>query len=88
MAEALGASYVPVDRGTAWGTPWSTTWFRVSGKVPPEWAVPGSRRCSTSASTTDNPGFQAEGLAFAPDGTPIKGVSPRNNWLPVGARAV
>ena len=87
VAEALGAAYVPVDRGTAWGAPWSTTWFRVSGKVAPEWAGARVEAVLDLGFNDDHPGFQAEGLAFASDGTPIKGVSPRNNWLPVGAGA-
>src|SRR5919107_3206582 len=33
------------------------------------------------------PGFQAEALAYAADGTVLKGVQPRNNWIPVTGRA-
>jgi alpha-mannosidase len=81
---ALAAAYVPVERGTPWGAPWSTTWFRLSGKVPPEWAGKRVEAVFDLGFDSRGPGFQAEGLAFGADGSPIKGVHPRNNWLPVG----
>ena len=33
------------------------------------------------------PGFQCEGLVYRPDGTPVKGLNPRNQWVRVGAPA-
>ncbi len=87
VADALAASYVPVDRGTPWGAPWSTTWFRISGKVPAEWAGLRVEAVFDLGFDDRSPGFQAEGLAFGPDGAPIKALSPRNNWLPVGEPA-
>ncbi len=71
--------------GDALGAPWSTTWFRVSGQVPAAWA---GRRVEAVVDLGFNdrgPGFQAEGLAYGPDGAPLKAVQPRNNWLPVQA---
>ena len=29
------------------------------------------------------PGFQAEGAAWSPDGQLVKGISPRNAWVPL-----
>jgi alpha-mannosidase len=83
VPEALAALYVPIGPGTPWGAPWSTTWFRISGKVPPEWAGRRVEAAIDLGFDDRNPGFQAEGLAFSPDGVPVKGLSPRNNWLPV-----
>ena len=83
VADALGAPYVPVERGAPWGTPWSTTWFRLSGRVPPEWAGRRVEAVFDLGFNDRSPGFQAEGLAFGVDGRPIKAVMPRNSWLPV-----
>ena len=38
---------------------------------------------STSGSAADQPGFAAEGLAYAADGTVIKGIEPRNSYVPL-----
>jgi len=83
IAEALAAKYAPMERGAPWGAPWSTTWFRVSGKVPPGWAGETVQAVVDLGFDDSGPGFQAEGLAFSPGGSPIKAVSPRNNWIPV-----
>jgi alpha-mannosidase len=87
VQDGLAGAYVPIDPGAPWGPPWSTSWFRISGKVPPEWA--GSRVEALIDLGFDGrgPGFQAEGMAFDADGVPIKGIAPLNNWLPVGSEA-
>jgi len=81
--EALEATYVPVRAGDPWGPPWSTTWFRVTGEVPAGWAGSRVEALIDLGFNDRNPGFQAEGLAFSPAGEPVKGVMPRNNWVPV-----
>ena len=83
VSVALAAAYVSVERGAPWGAPWSTTWFRVSGRVPAEWAGRRVEAVFDLGFNDRSPGFQAEGLAFGVDGSPIKAVLPRNNWLPV-----
>ncbi len=83
VTEALAAAYVPIERGAPWGAPWSTTWFRISGKVPSDWAGLRVEAVFDLGFNDRSPGFQAEGLAFGPDGAPVKALSPRNNWLPV-----
>ncbi len=82
-AEALAAPYTPVEPGTPWGAPWSTTWFRVTGQVPPQWAGKRVEAVVDLGFNDRGPGFQAEGLAYGTDGVPLKGIQPRNNWLPV-----
>ena len=84
FAVAADASYRTFSVGEAWGKPWGTTWFRMRGRVP------GAVRHERVELVVDlgwqadsAPGFQAEGLAYRPDGTVIKGVQPRNNWVPV-----
>ncbi|HTT88735.1 MAG TPA: glycoside hydrolase family 38 C-terminal domain-containing protein, partial [Acidimicrobiales bacterium] len=81
--EALSANYTPVQPGYRWGAPWSTTWFRVSGQVPAQWSGTNVEATIDIGFSDRGPGFQAEGLAFTPDGTPVKAVQPRNNWVPV-----
>jgi alpha-mannosidase len=89
VEEALAASYQPAGPGLAWGAPWSTTWFRLSGKVPAEWAGARVEAVIDLGFNDRNPGFQAEGMAFDAHGVPIKGLAPRNNWVAVdtGAKA-
>ena len=88
VGDALAATYVPVERGAPWGPPWSTTWFRISGKVPPGWAGRRVEAVLDLGFNDRSPGFQAEGLAFGVDGTVLKAVSPKNNWLPVDSGVI
>ncbi len=90
FAEAITGTYEPVAAGTAWGRPWSTLWLRVQGSVPPEWRdVPGTRvEVAIDLGFTGGPGFNAEGLAWRPDGTIIKAISPDNTWLPVDDESI
>ncbi len=87
-AEALAQTFEPFEVGTAWGAPWSTTWFRLTGEIPAEWA---GRRVEVVVdfgfSPEHGPGFSAEGLAYDPDGVPIKGIAPRNQYVPVSTSA-
>ncbi|GAB3149679.1 glycoside hydrolase family 38 C-terminal domain-containing protein [Microbacterium neimengense] len=86
FADAVGHAFTPFAIGEAWGRPWSTLWLHVRGAVPADWTRDAHRRVELVADLGFNglaPGFQAEGLAFRPDGTVVKGISPRNAWLPV-----
>ncbi|REG00500.1 alpha mannosidase-like protein [Asanoa ferruginea] len=74
--------------GEAWGPPWSTTWFHLTGTVP---AVPAGARVEVVVDlgwNSASPGFQAEGLAYRPDGSVHKGLHPRNDWVPVSGSTV
>ncbi|MEV7692228.1 glycoside hydrolase family 38 C-terminal domain-containing protein [Microbacterium sp. NPDC089189] len=86
FADAVGRDFTPFAVGERWGRPWSTLWLHVRASVPVGWTRDAHRRVELVADLGFNglaPGFQAEGLAFRPDGTVIKGISPRNAWLPV-----
>ena len=88
FSEAIVQEFQPVPLGWRWGTAWSTVWLRVSGEVPAEWAhVPHSRPeiVVDFGYNRSRSGFQAEGLAYRPDGTLIKAIAPMNSWLPVRA---
>jgi alpha-mannosidase len=87
VAQALAATYEPFPLDTAWGTPWSTTWFAVSGEVPAAWAGARVEVVADLGFTGDVPGFQAEGLVHDRQGVPVKGLAPRNAYVPVAAPA-
>ncbi|AMB17208.1 alpha-mannosidase [Microbacterium sp. XT11] len=84
--EAREQVFEPFAVGTRWGRPWSTRWLRVRGAVPDDWVLDLRHRAEVAIDLGFDglaPGFQAEALAFRPDGTIVKGVSPRNSHLPV-----
>ena len=81
FAEAVGQSYGPASAGMAWGAPWSTTWLRGRGQAPADWPTDDRYRLELAVDlgfTGSGPGFQAEGLVYASDGTILEAISPRN----------
>ncbi|UYN82898.1 MAG: alpha-mannosidase [Microcella sp.] len=85
---AVEQQFEPVPLGWRWGRAWSTVWLRVTGEVPAEWLPqpPEGTRIEVLVDFGYNrsrSGFQAEGLAYRPDGTLIKSIAPLNSWLPV-----
>ncbi|MEU9480268.1 glycoside hydrolase family 38 C-terminal domain-containing protein [Streptomyces sp. NPDC048191] len=87
VAEGLAAEPEPIEVGARWGAPWGTSWFRVSGTVPRAWAGKTVEALLDLGFDENMPGFQCEGLVYRPDGTPVKGLNPRNQWVRVGAPA-
>jgi alpha-mannosidase len=83
VAEALTAEYTPFKVGERWGTPWATTWFRVNGTVPEQWAGRRVEAVFDLGFVGDWPGGQAEALVYDADGHPLKGVAPRNQYVPI-----
>ncbi len=83
VAQALTASYEPFKAGDRWGKPWSTTWFRATGTVPAEWAGKRVEAIVDLGFVGDWPGNQAEALVYQLDGTPIKGIEPLNQHVPI-----
>ncbi|MUL43645.1 alpha-mannosidase [Streptomonospora sp. PA3] len=86
-AEGVAAPYRPAEVGQEWGPPWGTTWFRFTGRVPAQWAGRTVEAVLDLGFDPDRPGFCAEGLVHRPDGTPVKGLNPRNRWVRVAASA-
>ncbi|UAJ79368.1 alpha-mannosidase [Leifsonia sp. ZF2019] len=87
-AEGLALDYAPYALGTPWGPAWGTTWFRLTGTVPAEWA---GRRVEVVADLgfdANMPGFQCEGLVYRADGSPVKSLNPRNQWILIAEEAV
>ncbi|MET8690087.1 glycoside hydrolase family 38 C-terminal domain-containing protein [Streptomyces sp. NPDC004732] len=87
VAEGLAAEPTPTAAGEKWGAPWGTSWFRVTGTVPKEWAGKTVEAILDLGFDENMPGFQCEGLVYRPDGTPVKGLNPRNQWVRVAAPA-
>ncbi|WP_246632224.1 alpha-mannosidase [Pseudonocardia nigra] len=85
FAEAVGEEFAPFAVGSPWGRPWGTVWFRVTGEVPAGWTDPGTRTelVVDLGFTGAQPGFQAEGLAYTPDGVVVAAVEPRNAHVPL-----
>ncbi|WP_369393728.1 alpha-mannosidase [Streptomyces sp. CG1] len=87
VAEGLAAEQEPIEVGARWGAPWGTSWFRVTGTVPEAWAGKTVEALLDLGFDENMPGFQCEGLVYRPDGTPVKGLNPRNQWVRIGAPA-
>ncbi|NUR59887.1 MAG: alpha-mannosidase [Catenulispora sp.] len=88
VAEGLAAPREPIAVGAKWGAPWGTSWLTVEGTVPAEWAGKTVEAIIDLGFDKNMPGFQCEGLVYRPDGSPVKGLNPRNQWVPVAAPAV
>jgi alpha-mannosidase len=78
---ARAAAYEPCRVGERWGAAWGTSWFRLTGTVPPGIGV--AEAVVDLGFTRAQPGFQAEGLVHERDGRIVKGLNPRNDWIPV-----
>ncbi|MEV5728272.1 glycoside hydrolase family 38 C-terminal domain-containing protein [Streptomyces pharetrae] len=85
VAEGLAAEGGPVRPGERWGAPWGTSWFGVRGTVPVQWAGRTVEALLDLGFDGGTPGFQCEGLVYRPDGTPVKGLHPQNQWVRIGA---
>ncbi|HEV2930270.1 MAG TPA: alpha-mannosidase, partial [Propionibacteriaceae bacterium] len=86
FAEAREQAYAPFAVGSSWGRPWGTTWFHVTGSVPAEWSdQPGTEPELVVDLGFDGGqgGFSAEGMAYAADGTVLKGIQPLNAYVPL-----
>ena len=83
VAEALAATYEPGAVGDAWGAPWSTSWFRVTGERPGGVAGRAGRGRARPRLHPPRPRFPVRGPGVPADGTPMKGIEPRNTYLPV-----
>jgi len=86
VMEALRHEFAPQEPGAPWGKPWGTKWLRLQGDVPEGWGTDPETTVEILVDlgfTTEIPGFQCEGIAWRPDGTIIKAISPRNQYIPL-----
>lgn len=62
-----------------WGGVWTTTWFRVTGTAP-AWVE--TAELVIDLGTFDHSvGMHSEAMVFRPDGTAVKSLQPRNQWV-------
>jgi alpha-mannosidase len=87
VADGLAAPREPLAVGDAWGAPWGTSWITVTGTVPAEWAGRTVEAILDLGFDPNKPGFQCEGLVYRPDGSPVKGLNPNNQWVRVADEA-
>ncbi|GAB3077277.1 alpha-mannosidase [Pedococcus soli] len=83
VEEGLAAPYAAAQVNDRWGPPWGTTWWRVRATVPDTHA---GRPVDLRLDLGFDPlrtGFHVEGLVYRADGTPVKGLNPRNQWVRV-----
>jgi alpha-mannosidase len=85
--EARAQAYAPFAVGSPWGRAWSTMWLRLTGVIP---EVAEGRRAELLIDPgfdAAEPGFQAEGTVYRPDGSIVKAVEPRNAHVPLEGAA-
>lgn len=87
VAEGLAAPRTSLNAADRWGAPWGTSWITVRGTVPAEWAGRTVEAIIDLGFDANMPGFQCEGLVYRPDGTPVKGLNPNNQWVRVADAA-
>jgi alpha-mannosidase len=72
-------AYLPLAVGDTWGPAWGTTWLRVEGRVPGS-TLPVELVLDLGW-FDHSVGGHCEGLAYRPDGVPVKALHPRNGWV-------
>ncbi|MCU1648704.1 MAG: alpha-mannosidase [Nocardia sp.] len=88
VAEGLAGPRTAIESGDRWGAPWGTSWLTVEGTVPEGWAGKTVEAIIDLGFDRNMTGFQCEGLVYRADGSPVKGLHPRNQWVRVAAPAV
>jgi len=83
FAEAVEQTYAPFAVGSPWGRAWSTMWLRVTGTIPTTDAGQRAELVFDLGFHGAQPGFQAEGTVYRPDGSIVKAVEPRNAYVPL-----
>ncbi|NQW88001.1 MULTISPECIES: glycoside hydrolase family 38 C-terminal domain-containing protein [unclassified Frigoribacterium] len=88
FAEAVSQAFEPFAVGSPWSRPWGTTWFHVTGTVPDDLGTDPATALELVVDlgfSIRQPGFQAEGLVWRPDGTIVKAIEPYNGYVPLTA---
>lgn len=83
FAHAVRQTFEPFKVGQEWGRPWDTVWFDVRGEVPGDWDPHEAELVVDLGFRGKQPGFQAEATVYRPDGSIVKGIEPRNAWVPL-----
>lgn len=88
VVEGLAAPRTSIESGARWGAPWGTSWLTVEATVPDAWAGKTVEAIIDLGFDQNMTGFQCEGLVYRSDGSPVKGLHPRNQWVRVAYPAV
>ncbi|MFC4244168.1 alpha-mannosidase [Gryllotalpicola reticulitermitis] len=86
--DGIALDFAPYEIGTSWGAAWGTTWFRLTGRLPEDWAGERIEAVVDLGFDVNMTGFQCEGLVYVRDAVsgepqPIKSLNPRNQWVRV-----
>lgn len=90
--DGIALDYAPTGIGAPWGAAWGTTWFKLTGRVPAEWAGRRVEAIIDLGFDVNMTGFQCEALAYRSgdaggDPVPVKSLNPRNQWVPIAETA-
>lgn len=90
--DGIALDYAPTAIGAPWGAAWGTTWFKLTGRVPAEWAGRRVEALIDLGFDVNMTGFQCEALAYRSgdaggDPVPVKSLNPRNQWVPIAETA-
>ena len=82
VAEGLAAAVPRRSRSATGGArPGAPAGSASPAPCPSEWAGRTVEAVLDLGFDENMPGFQCEGLVYRPDGTPVKGLNPRNQWV-------
>lgn len=78
-------NFIPLHIGDIWGTTWGTTWMEITGSLSyPEQTQTPVEMMVDLGWRSEAAGGHYEALAYRPDGSIIKAVNPKNQWIPLG----
>lgn len=83
---ALAQDFIRTEIGALWGPAWATSWFRLRAEIPVELRGRSLEAIFNPGFGDIDPGFHAEGMVYLPDGAVLKGLNPKNQWIPVDAK--
>lgn len=84
LLRAGQVDFRPLHIGDTWGTTWGTTWMEVSGRVDADQVRSSPLELIVDLGWhPDAPGGHFEAEAYREDGSIIKAVNPRNQWIPL-----
>ena len=73
--------FTPFTVGQPWGTTWGTTWFKVTGSIADRSGTLPVEMVADLGWYDHSVGLHIEALAYRSDGTAIKALHPKNNWI-------
>ena len=79
--------FEPLNLGESWGTTWGTTWMEIKGSIDQSHRDEAPLELIVDLGwQPDSPGGHYEAEAYRPDGSIIKAVNPKNQWIPLDGK--